>query len=122
MGWPKLGFQVYNNTFAYPCLEVERSFIILLKDNFDTFDVPTTGGSVALAGSIPPDDAFVVQKFRDAGAVILGKTEMDEFAISGSGYSSLGGQTLNPYQLNRQSGGSSGGTGANTVQLSLKVM
>lgn len=85
---------------------------ILLKDNFDTFDVPTTGGSVALAGSIPPDDAFVVQKLRDAGAVIIGKTEMDEFAISGSGYSSLGGQTLNPYQLNRQSGGSSGGTGA----------
>lgn len=85
---------------------------ILLKDNYDTFDIPTTGGSIALSGSIPPDDAFVVQQFRDAGAVILGKTEMDEFAISGSGYSSLGGQTLNPYQLNRQSAGSSGGTGA----------
>ena len=85
---------------------------ILLKDNYDTFDLPTTGGSSALFGSIPPDDAFVVKQFRDAGAVILGKTEMDEFAISGSGYSSLGGQTLNPYQLNRQSGGSSGGTGA----------
>ena len=85
---------------------------ILLKDNYDTFDTPTTGGSDALAGSIPPNDAFVVQKFRDAGALILGKTEMDEFAISGSGYSSLGGQTINPYQLNRQSAGSSGGTGA----------
>lgn len=85
---------------------------ILLKDNFDTFDLPTTGGSAALAGSIPPNDAFVVDKFRDAGAIILGKTTMDEFAISGSGYSSLSGQTLNPYQLNRQSGGSSGGTGA----------
>ena len=85
---------------------------ILLKDNFDTFDIPTTGGTDALAGSIPPDDALVVQKFRDAGAIILGKTEMDELAISGNGYSSLGGQTLNPYQLNRQSGGSSSGTGA----------
>lgn len=85
---------------------------ILLKDNYDTFDLPTTGGSDALAGSIPPDDAFVVEQFRDAGAVILGKAEMDEFAISGSGYSSLGGFTLNPYQLNRQSGGSSSGTGA----------
>ena len=84
---------------------------ILLKDNYDTFDIPTTGGSDALAGSIPPDDAFVVDKFRDAGAVILGKTELDEFAISGSGYSSLGGFNLNPYKLDRQTGGSSGGTG-----------
>ncbi len=85
---------------------------IILKDNYDTFDLPTTGGSDALNGSIPPNDAFVVEQFRDAGAVILGKAEMDEFAISGSGYSSLGGATLNPYQLNRQSAGSSGGTGA----------
>ena len=85
---------------------------ILLKDNHDTFDIPTTGGSDALAGSVPPDDAYVVQRFRDAGAIILGKTEMDEFAISGSGYSSLGGATLNPYNLNRSTGGSSGGTGA----------
>ena len=85
---------------------------IILKDNYDTFDLPTTGGSDALNGSLPPDDAFVVLAFRNAGAVILGKAEMDEFAISGSGYSSLGGATLNPYQLNRQSAGSSGGTGA----------
>ena len=85
---------------------------IILKDNYNTFDLPTTGGSDALQGSLPPDDAFVVKQFRDAGAVILGKAEMDEFAISGSGYSSLGGATLNPYQLNRQSAGSSGGTGA----------
>ncbi|WP_009632458.1 amidase family protein [Synechocystis sp. PCC 7509] len=85
---------------------------IILKDNYDTFDLPTTGGSDALNGSLPPDDAFVVEQFRNAGAVILGKAEMDEFAISGSGYSSLGGATLNPYQLNRQSAGSSGGTGA----------
>ncbi|HEY9886779.1 MAG TPA: amidase family protein, partial [Candidatus Obscuribacterales bacterium] len=85
---------------------------ILLKDNHDTFDMPTTGGSAALVGSVPPDDAFVVDLLRDAGAIIFGKTEMDEFAISGSGYSSLGGQTLNPYNLLRQSAGSSGGTGA----------
>lgn len=85
---------------------------ILFKDNHDTFDIPTTGGSDALVGSIPPDDAFVVDLLRDAGAIIFGKAEMDEFAISGSGYSSLGGQTFNPYNLLRQSGGSSGGTGA----------
>jgi amidase len=85
---------------------------ILLKDNYDTKDIPTTGGSDALVGSIPSSDAFVVDRLRQAGAIILGKTELDEFAISGSGYSSLGGQTANPYQLNRQSAGSSGGTGA----------
>ncbi|MGF1479943.1 MAG: amidase family protein [Cyanophyceae cyanobacterium] len=85
---------------------------VLLKDNHDTFDIPTTGGSDALVGSVPPDDAFVVNELRDAGAIIFGKAEMDELAISGSGYSSLGGQTLNPYNLLRQSGGSSGGTGA----------
>lgn len=85
---------------------------ILLKDNHDTFDMPTTGGSAALAGSIPRNDAFVVQKFRDAGAIILGKAEMDEYAISGSGYSSIGGATVNPYNFLRTSAGSSGGTGA----------
>jgi amidase len=85
---------------------------ILLKDNHDTFGIPTTGGSDALRGSLPPDDAYVVQKFREAGAIILGKAEMDEFAISGSGYSSIGGATLNPYNFNRSTGGSSGGTGA----------
>lgn len=88
---------------------------ILLKDNHDTFDLPTTGGSDALAGSIPPDDAFAVNLLRDAGAIILGKAEMDEYAISGSGYSSLGGATLNPYRLSRTSGGSSGGTGASVA-------
>lgn len=85
---------------------------ILLKDNHDTVDMPTTGGSAALIGSIPPDDAFVVQKFREAGAIILGKTEMDEYAVSGSGYSSIGGATVNPYNFLRTSAGSSGGTGA----------
>lgn len=83
---------------------------IVLKDNFDTFDLPTTGGSVLLEGSIPPDDAFVVKKLRDAGAIILAKVNMSEFA-SASTNSSLGGQSLNPHDLTRTPSGSSGGTG-----------
>ncbi len=85
---------------------------VLLKDNHDTFDMPTTGGSAALVGSIPPDDAFAVQLLRDAGAIIFGKAATDEFAISGSGYNSITGQTLNPYNLLRTAAGSSGGSGA----------
>ncbi|MGB3292356.1 MAG: amidase family protein [Phormidesmis sp.] len=88
---------------------------VILKDNFDTFDLPTTGGSVALEGSVPPDDAFIVQKLRDAGAVILAKGNMDEWAHGGSpggGYSSIGGQTLNPYNFDRGPSGSSGGPAA----------
>src|SRR5215813_12695959 len=83
---------------------------VVLKDNFDTKDMPTTGGSVLLEGSIPPDDAFVVGKLRAAGAVIVGKANLSEFA-SGGAYSSLGGQTLNPHDLTRSPSGSSGGTG-----------
>ncbi len=87
---------------------------IILKDNYDTSDMPTTAGSVALDGSIPPDDAFVVQQLRDAGAIILGKANMSEFAFSYGrlGYSSLGGLTLNPYDLTRNASGSSSGTAA----------
>jgi amidase len=87
---------------------------VLIKDNYDTFDLPTTAGSDVLAGSIPPDDAFTVEKFREAGAIILGKTNMSEFALSSGrlGYSSLGGLTLNPYNLNRDASGSSSGSGA----------
>ncbi|MBM0744244.1 PEP-CTERM sorting domain-containing protein [Phormidium sp. CLA17] len=88
---------------------------VIVKDNFDTFDMPTTGGSVTLAGSIPPNDAFVVQQLRDAGAIILGKANLDEWAhggVPGGGYSAVGGQTLNPYNLLRGPAGSSGGTGA----------
>lgn len=88
---------------------------IILKDNFDAFDLPTTGGSVALAGSIPPDDAFITQKLRDAGAIILAKGNLDEWAHGGSpggGYSSAGGQTLNPYNFDRGPSGSSGGPAA----------
>src|SRR5215510_8997333 len=83
---------------------------VVLKDNYDTFDMPTTGGSILLEGSIPAKDAFVVKKLRDAGAIILAKVNMSEFA-SGGTYSSLGGQTLNPHDLLRGPSGSSGGTG-----------
>jgi amidase len=83
---------------------------VVLKDNFDTADMPTTGGSVLLEGSIPPDDAFVVKKLRAAGVVIIGKANLSEFASGGS-YSSLGGHTLNPHDLARNPSGSSGGTG-----------
>jgi amidase len=83
---------------------------IVLKDNYDTFDLPTTGGSLLLEGSIPPDDAYVVKKLREAGAIILAKVNLSEFA-SGGAYSSLGGQTLNPHDVTRTPSGSSGGTG-----------
>jgi amidase len=75
---------------------------VLLKDNIDTFDQPTTAGALILAGSLPPDDAFLTQKLRNAGAVILGKANLNE--LSGflsrtmpAGFSAVGGQTLNPY-------------------------
>lgn len=90
---------------------------ILVKDNFDTFDLPTTGGSKALAGSTPMYDAFTVKKLRDAGAIILAKTNLDEFARGGTGTSSLGGQTLNPYNLKKIPGGSSAGSGAGIAAL-----
>src|SRR5204863_6696202 len=83
---------------------------LVLKDNYDTFDMPTTGGSVLLEGSIPPHDAFLVKKLRDAGGIILAKVNMSEFASAGA-YSSLGGQSRNPHDLSRSPAGSSGGTG-----------
>src|SRR5260221_326198 len=83
---------------------------IVLKDNYNTFDLPTTGGSVLLEGSIPPDDAFIVKRLRAAGAIVLAKVNMSEFA-SGGAHSSLGGQSLNPHDLTRTPSGSSGGTG-----------
>ena len=85
---------------------------IILKDNYDTADMPTTGSSVALAGLVPPDDAFQVGKLREAGAIIVGKSNMHELAAGITSISSLGGQTRNPYDLSRYPGGSSGGTGA----------
>ena len=85
---------------------------VILKDNYNTRDMPTTGGSVTLARSTPPDDAFVVKRLRQAGALILAKSNLTELARGGTTVSSLGGQTKNPYDLTRTPGGSSGGTGA----------
>lgn len=85
---------------------------IILKDNFDTADMPTTAGSVTLKGAQPERDAFTVKRLREAGALILGKANMSEFATGGISASSLGGQVKNPYDLTRTPGGSSGGTGA----------
>ena len=85
---------------------------VILKDNYDTVDLPTTAGTLALAGNIAPDDAFQVRKLREAGAVIIGKANMHELASGITTISSMGGQTLNPYGLARNPGGSSGGTGA----------
>jgi len=85
---------------------------IILKDNYDVAGLPTSGGSIALAGMIPPDDAFQVGKLREAGAVIIGKSNMHELAYGITTISSVGGQTRNPYDPSRNPGGSSGGTGA----------
>lgn len=91
---------------------------VLIKDNIDTHDrMTTTAGSLALAGSIPSQDSFVAKKLRDAGAVIIGKTNLSEWANfrsshSSSGWSGRGGQTKNPYALDRNPCGSSSGTGA----------
>ena len=91
---------------------------ILIKDNIDTHDrMMTTAGSLALLGSIAPKDSFVAKKLREAGAVILGKTNLSEWANirsdhSSSGWSGRGGQTKNPYALDRNPCGSSSGSGA----------
>ncbi len=90
---------------------------ILIKDNIDTADrMMTTAGSLALVGSIPAQDSFVAQKLREAGAVILGKTNLSEWANfrsshSISGWSGRGGLTRNPYALDRNACGSSSGSG-----------
>src|SRR5437867_1534208 len=90
---------------------------VLIKDNIDTADrMETTAGSLAMLGSRCTKDAFVVQKLREAGAVILGKTNLSEWANfrsshSSSGWSGRGGQTRNPYALDRNPCGSSSGSG-----------
>ncbi len=89
---------------------------LMVKDNIDTHDkMTTTAGSLALLGSIPPRDAFVVQQLRKAGAVLLGKANLSEWANfrgsrSSSGWSGRGGQTKNPYCLDRNPSGSSSGS------------
>ncbi len=90
---------------------------VIVKDNYDTHDLPTSGGSASLAESIPPDDAFQVRRIREAGAIVLAKSNMAEFAFSP--YETVGsmlpGYTRNPYALDRVTAGSSGGTAASVA-------
>src|SRR6202163_4903043 len=94
---------------------------VLVKDNIGTSDrMTTTAGSLALEGSIPSQDSFVAKKLREAGAVLLGKTNLSEWANirsthSTSGWSARGGQCRNPYVLDRNPCGSSAGTGASVA-------
>src|ERR1700737_220400 len=94
---------------------------VLVKDNIGSSDrMTTTAGSLALEGSIPSQDSFVVKKLREAGAVLLGKTNLSEWANirsthSTSGWSGRGGQCRNPYALDRNPSGSSSGSGAATA-------
>jgi amidase len=87
---------------------------VIVKDNYDTYDLPTTAGSRSLAGALPAADAFMVQRLRAAGAIVLAKSNMAEFAFSPHETvgSALPGYTFNPYALNRVPAGSSGGTAA----------
>ena len=84
---------------------------VVLKDNYTTIDLPTSGGSLGLAGLVTPDEGPVVARLRQAGAIVIGKTNMHELAAGITSISSLGGQTRNPYDPRRCPGGSSGGTG-----------
>jgi len=83
---------------------------LIVKDNYDTKDLQTSGGSLALKGSIPPDDAYQVRVLREAGAIVLAKSNMAEWAFSPMlTESSIAGTTRNPYDLGRVPAGSSGG-------------
>ena len=94
---------------------------VLLKDNYDTSDMNTTGGNLDLAGSQPSVDAPVVTALREAGAIILGKANLHELALEGLSVSSMEGQTINPYDFTRTPGGSSGGSSA-SVAISFCVL
>jgi len=88
----------------------------VIKDNYDTHDLQTAAGSLAMKGSLPPDDAYQVRKLREAGAVVLGKSNMAEWAFSPyQTLSSVAGTTRNPYDLERVPAGSSGGTAASVA-------
>jgi Asp-tRNA(Asn)/Glu-tRNA(Gln) amidotransferase A subunit family amidase len=84
---------------------------VAVKDVVDVHDIPSAGGNLALAGTYPANDATVIRKLREAGAIIFLKTNLDEFNLGAQGLSSLGGQVLNPFDLARNPGGSSAGTG-----------
>jgi amidase len=89
---------------------------IILKDNINTYDMPTTAGATVLRDSYPPNDSYITKKLRDAGAVIIGKANLSEWAnfrgnMSSSGWSGMLGQTKNPYVLDRNPCGSSSGSG-----------
>jgi len=83
---------------------------VVVKDNIDTAEMPTTAGNLVLKRFRPVQDAFQVRRLREAGAIILAKTNLPEFASSWETWSPVGGQTLNPYDTSRSPGGSSGGT------------
>lgn len=96
---------------------------VIVKDNYDFFGMPTSNGTLALKSSYPPDDAFQIKKLREAGAIIIAKSNLAEFASSGefSVSSVLPGYTRNPYDTRRTTAGSSGGTGA-SIAASLAVV
>jgi amidase len=90
---------------------------VIVKDNLDTYDMPTTGGATVLRDSYPASDSWLVKKLKDQGAIILGKANLSEWAnfranMSSSGWSGVGGQTKNPYILDRNPCGSSSGSGS----------
>ena len=85
---------------------------VIVKDNYETADMQTAAGSILLAGWRPPGDATLVARLRAAGAIVIAKATMHEFAYGVTTAGSLFGQTRNPYALDRNPGGSSGGTGA----------
>lgn len=85
---------------------------VVLKDNINSVGLPCTGGSIFLKGNIPASDAFIVRRLREAGAIILAKVNLGDFASDGTGRSSIGGQTRNPHNPSFTPAGSSGGTGA----------
>jgi amidase len=90
-----------------------HGILIAVKDNYDTIDMRTTAGAIAeYANDKPPKDATMVAKLRAAGAIMIGKTNLDEYAPAGIGRSTLGGQTCNPYDTKRITGGSSAGSAA----------
>jgi len=94
---------------------------VLAKDNIDTHDMKTTAGSLALANNQPPDDAYILRKIREAGGIVIGKANLDEFAFGFTGSSSVGGKTRNAYIPANSAGGSSSGTGT-SIAASLAML